>query len=279
MRVETIGVLAHSALAASGGRARRLARLSASVYLTAGDAIVWLGLAGATLHPRAILVAALPDPDADDLVIDTSGAVPWRPTLPVLDAPAVERVRECWRRLAPDLGSLGEAGGFGALLTGRPLGFPLRGAREAALTLAGACARDDAAAAAVAAPALLGLGGGLTPSGDDYVGGALFARAWLATTGDATTADWERAATIVVAAAPARTHPISAALLGDLAAGLAWAPLHDLAAALAADLPAAALDAAHRLTRLGHTSGWDLLAGFGAGLGGLTASTVQERGA
>jgi hypothetical protein len=276
MRVEAVGLLAHSALAASGGRARRLARLSASVYLTAGGAIVWLGLTGAALHPRAILVAALPDLDADELLIDTMGAAPWRPALPALDAPAAARVRECWRRVTRDLAPLGEPGGFGALLTGRPLGFPLLGARPAAEALAAACARDDAAAAAGAAPGLLGLGGGLTPSGDDYVGGALFARAWLAPAGSATTADWARAAAAVVAAAAARTHPISVALLGDLGAGLGWAPLHDLAAALAAGAPAAALGAAHRLTRLGHTSGWDLLAGFGAGLGELTASTVQE---
>jgi hypothetical protein len=275
--VEAIGALAHSALAASAGRARRLARLSVSVYLTAGEAIVWLGLTGAALHPRAILVDALPDLGADDLVIDTRGAAPWRPALPALDAPAAQRVRECWRRVTHDLTPLGEPGGFGALLAGRPLGFPLQGARDAAAAFAAACARDDTAAAAGAAPALLGLGGGLTPSGDDYVGGALFARAWLTDAGRAP--GWERTAAAVVAAAAARTHPISVALLGDLAAGLGWAPLHDLAAALAADAPAAARNAAHRLTRLGHTSGWDLLAGFGAGLGELTASTVQEPGA
>jgi Protein of unknown function (DUF2877) len=73
----------------------------------------------------------------------------------------------------------------------------------------------------------------------------------------------------VVAAAPARTHPISAALLTDLADGLGWAPLHDLVAALATgDAPAAEV-AARTLVRLGHTSGWDLLAGVTAGLGAL----------
>ena len=72
----------------------------------------------------------------------------------------------------------------------------------------------------------------------------------------------------MLAAAPAQTHPISVALLGDLAAGVGHAPLHDLLAALAADRHADAVDAARRLVRLGHTSGWDMLAGLVAGLSG-----------
>jgi hypothetical protein len=74
----------------------------------------------------------------------------------------------------------------------------------------------------------------------------------------------------VVAAAPGRTHPISAALLGDLAAGRSWAPLHELVAALAAGTPRAAGAAARRLVALGHSSGWDMLAGVGAGLGAFS---------
>src|SRR6266404_2169866 len=66
----------------------------------------------------------------------------------------------------------------------------------------------------------------------------------------------------VRAAAARLTHPIGAALLGDLLVGEGWAALHDLAAALARDDGPAALEAARRLTRLGHSSGWDLLAGF-----------------
>ena len=64
-----------------------------------------------------------------------------------------------------------------------------------------------------------------------------------------------------------RTHPVSAALLGDLAGGMGWAPLHDLVAALADENVRLADGPAQRLVRLGHSSGWDLLAGFAAGLG------------
>jgi hypothetical protein len=79
---------------------------------------------------------------------------------------------------------------------------------------------------------------------------------------------WRAAARAVRSAATRLTHPIGAALLGDLLDGDGWAPLHDLARALAHEDDATALDAARRLTQLGHSSGWDLLAGFIAGARG-----------
>src|SRR5207247_1635834 len=138
------------------------------------------------------------------------------------------------------------------------------GARDAT-PHARAGAADDPARPAEAATALLGCGPGLTPAGDDFTGGAFFARALLARAGIVDAAAWQAGASAVRTAAARLTHPIGAALLGDLLAGEGWAPLHDLAAALARDDEPAALDAAGRLTRLGHSSGWDLLAGFVAG--------------
>ena len=73
---------------------------------------------------------------------------------------------------------------------------------------------------------------------------------------------WREAAERIRARTAERTHRISAALLGDLLDGDAYAPLHDLAGALARDDASAALDAAGRLTHIGHSSGWDLLTGF-----------------
>jgi hypothetical protein len=263
-------MIAHAALGRAGGRARVLARLTGSTYLTAGGEIVWLGAADAALHPRAILAAA-PALDADEMRIDVGGLTPWRPALPALDGRTLVSLGEGWRRLVTRRDLLGPPAGFGALAAGGPLDFPLADARGAAGRLADACARDDAPAATAAALALLGLGGGLTPSGDDYVGAALFGRRLVARAGLIDAAAWRRVAGAVLAAAPARTHPISVALLGDLAAGLAWAPLHDLVAALAAEAAAKAVEPARRLIRLGHSSGWDMLAGLGAGLGALTA--------
>jgi hypothetical protein len=203
--------------------------------------------------------------------VDVGALVPWRPAPLPLEARTRANLRAGWRRLVADCATLGSPGGFGALLAGRALAFPLDGAAAAARALARACAADDAPSARDAGGSLLGLGGGLTPSGDDYVGAALFARHLLAASGTTEAVAWTRAAEALVAMAAERTHPISAALLGDLAAGLGWASLHDLVAALAAGEPDAAAGAAHRLVRLGHSSGWDMLAGLGAGLGELAA--------
>jgi hypothetical protein len=267
VRAVAIGEIAQAALRRSSGQARVLARLSASTYLTAGDEIVWLGAVGSELHPRAVLAAAAPPVEDEIVRLDADALIPWQPPALSLERASAERLAVGWRRLADGAAALGPVGGFGALVTGAPLAFPLDGARGGAAALADACARDDAVAGAEAAMTLLGLGGGLTPSGDDFVGGALFARGLLGAARCADAAGWRRAGDAVCRAARARTHSISAALLGDLVAGRGWAPLHDLVAALAAGARAPAEVAAGRLVRLGHTSGWDLLAGLGAGFG------------
>ena len=263
--ISAIGTIAHAALTRTRGTARVLARLTGSTYLTADDTLVWLGPDRATLHPRAILAPAAAG-EGESLHFAIEGLVPWRPPPLALDRAGVATIFRAGRGLVGELDALGTPAGFGALLAGAPLAFPLVGARRAAEDLARACAHDDAAAATTAALELLGVGGGLTPSGDDFVGAALFARRLLADVGAADAAGWQRAVTTILAAAPARTHPLSAALLGDLADGQAHASLHDLMHGLARDAPAVARDAARRLVRLGHSSGWDMLAGLAAGL-------------
>ena len=159
--------------------------------------------------------------------------------------------------------------GFGALLAERTPPFPLDTAVGRARELASACGADDPAAAAAVATELLGLGPGLTPSGDDYVGGVFFARALLARAGACDGLAWRAAAALVLDGARGRTHPISIALLSDMLDGQAHAPLHDLARALAAGAPRdVALGAARRVVGIGHSSGWDMLAGFVSGVAG-----------
>jgi hypothetical protein len=84
------------------------------------------------------------------------------------------------------------------------------------------------------------------------------------------TGPWPSAVERILALAAARTHRISAALLGDMAGGRCWEHAHDVIDALAGDAAVeAAAAAALRLTRIGHTSGWDVLAGL---LGVLAAA-------
>ena len=96
---------------------------------------------------------------------------------------------------------------------------------------------------------------------DDFVGGVFFARERLGP--PASRECWRAAGEIVCERARAATHPISAVLLADLVAGRGHAPLHDLARGVALGAsPAALIDVTRRLVRIGHSSGWDMLAGF-----------------
>jgi hypothetical protein len=246
---------------------RVLAPMRASIYIVARDALLWVGGPDELMHSRAVLLAGPPSAvAAGDTISLPPWTVPaWRPHVPDADARAARALRCGATRLVKMAAALGEARGFGAWLVGSPLAFPLSGAGQAADALAAACARDDARAATDAALGMLGLGAGLTPSGDDFVGGAFFARAMLTQLGAADDAGWREAATTVRAAANLATTPISATLLSDLIEGHGWSPLHDLVGALVSGDDSAALKAASHLTRLGHSSGWDLLAGFVAG--------------
>jgi Protein of unknown function (DUF2877) len=288
IRVTEIGWRAAAALARTGGGAHVLATLSRSTYLIAGDELVWLGPPGSTLHARAALAAHASDAssplttvpldvpsEARTLVtLDTRGAWAWRAPSLTADADALRRNA---RTLAAGLASIGIPEGFGLHLVGAPLPSFLETARPGLEALADACDANDASAAAAAAAALLGRGPGLTPSGDDLVGGAFFARRLLVAVDDTEAAAWRAAADKTVALARERTHPISALLLADLAAGEGWAPLHGLAAALAAGAsPEVVMDEAERLARIGQTSGWDLLTGFVVGLLGRSAFAVRS---
>jgi hypothetical protein len=268
VRIVALGCRAATVLGA-GARARVVAPLTASIYITLQEQLLWLTGPGAALHPRGILLSRPPaarEHTAGDTVWLPRATVPaWRPDPCHLEARSVAAVRDGAARLAAAVRSLGVPAGFGARLVVAALPFPLAGAADRADALAEACRRDDATSAATAARGLLGLGPGLTPSGDDFVGAAFFARLRLAAGGAGDLVAWQAAAADVRAAAARLTHPLSAALLDDLLDGQTWQPLHALTHTLARADDAGACDAARRLVRLGHSSGWDLLAGFLAG--------------
>jgi Protein of unknown function (DUF2877) len=191
--------------------------------------------------------------------------------------------REPGRDAVAPSGSSGRAlafpEGFASRLVGAPLPAPLDRANAKIDALACACDADDEVAAAEIAASLLGLGPGLTPSGDDLVGGLFFARRLLTLDGrdgSATARAWNRAAVLTSQRARQATHPISAVLLGDLIDGEGWAPLHDLSTVLTMVAPPreAVNESAGRLVAIGHTSGWDMLAGFLIGLLGSAALGV-----
>jgi hypothetical protein len=262
-----------------GWRARRLvegtstaavvAALSRSVYMDVAGEIVWLGPRGATLHGRTIVADELPALDEGarvETAFDLRAAREWRPAA----APAgisIDTMRREARRLTAAIERVGRGDGFGPLLVGHRPVFPLERAAEDARGFLAACADDEPAGALAIAERLLGLGPGLTPAGDDLIGGALFTKACGVITGPS----WRAAAETIRQLARERTHRISAMLLGDLLDGEGHAPLHDLIVALATADPRAAEDAAARLVRIGHSSGWDMLTGVLGALGALPA--------
>lgn len=258
MTVLSIGTVAHAALARSGGRAVPLPAFAASPYYDADGEIIWIGSQLPAMHPRAVMTAA-PQPRGRPL------AFARLPTPEAIAANAggvrLATLRSRTRAMIAALVTLEPPRGFGALLVGATPRFPLDGGVARVRALAAAYARDDVDAVERATLALAGFGTGLTPSGDDLAGGALFARRAAADD-----ARWTALAARLAPAVAARTHAISAALFADLAHGASFAPLHDCLGALARGEAAPALAAARCLARIGHSSGWDMLAGCSIGI-------------
>jgi hypothetical protein len=260
--VVAIGAKARAALERSGGVARPLAAFPDAPYYDAAGEIVWVGSSLPARHPRAVLTA---QPVVRGRGANF-GALPgeaWTHALPAPGRIDARAVRAACARLVAAAGELVTPRGFGTLIAGRTPAFPLDLAVPRVRALANAYAADDPESVYAASRALLGLGTGLTPSGDDLAGAALFGR-MLIDRSDA----WRRIGARLAADAHTASHAISAALLADLVAGQSFEPLHALADALVAGDDAAALDAARTLGELGHSSGWDMLTGCLIGVRG-----------
>ncbi len=157
-------------------------------------------------------------------------------------------------------------------LGGGTLPFPLNLATARFDAVREALIRNDIVQFEAAALRVLGLGPGLTPSGDDFIGAVFFAlahaprRAWA----EALPALTLRIHQAAHAPHQAATNIISAALLDDLMAGRSHRALHVLLTALH-DTDTdndndndsdAMLAAAQALLHIGASSGADMLAGL-----------------
>ena len=235
-----LGRFAHVALASGG--ARVIAVFERSCYVEAPAGLACVGRVGN--GPLNAPCDSLPQGLAvgDSLRVELDGAAIWRPgAAPAWDATVVDaslaRLVEAARDRLPCEG----------------LGYLLDPAREEppavqALTrwLSGPTGTLDGAAG------LIGLGPGLTPSGDDLLGGAMCAL-HAARRGDiaARLADW------VLPLAQTGTNRISYAHLACAAEGECGEAVSD---AIAAIIAGATPDLV-RIDAIGHTSGWDALAG------------------
>jgi hypothetical protein len=120
---------------------------------------------------------------------------------------------------------------------------------------------------------LIGLGPGLTPSGDDFLGGTLIALHALGAHAAAC-----RLGPWVLARAGDRTHRISLGHLACAAEGEGAGALHGALAAICSPGAPGLGRCLEALGRIGHSSGWDALAGVVAATRSLVVGS-EARGA
>lgn len=132
--------------------------------------------------------------------------------------------------------------------------------------LADGCRAGSLVDGITAAEQLMGLGPGLTPSGDDMLAGLLVALRHLGLAARAPRAVWlaDWLAAAVAFDARTRTTPISATLLHCAARGEASTESLGVLRGIVGHQPLE--PAVHRLLRLGHTSGADIAWGIRTGL-------------
>jgi hypothetical protein len=129
-----------------------------------------------------------------------------------------------------------------------------------------ACLSHDLPGVLKQAEALIGLGEGLTPSGDDFLGGLFFARFLLSYSYPqfyylelANLLEW-------IDAFQSRTNLISFALLKDNVTGHSLEPLNRFGLAFLTNRPVECAASAADLIKVGHSTGWSLLTGFLVGM-------------
>jgi hypothetical protein len=273
-----------------------LAALPTSIYLLGKNGeIIWVTLDGLPMHRRCLQACFQPSSirveqsffiqDAslrigEGPAIELDCAIEWEPpAIPEGGAESLLVVNARLRRLLVALPALGKYAGLGqaiplisAIMAGDGVGSRavdslIARASSTILEAGRAMLVQDITQVARIGMDLVGLGPGLTPSGDDFLGGMLFAAHSLKMTypedfywedeiiGDLI--DWART----------RTNPISHTVLHDLALGHGPEPLHEVVRSLLMGHDLECLMAAvARLLRIGHTSGWDILAGVLTGM-------------
>lgn len=244
-QTSVIGRYAQQAAASGEGEVRAAFRRSFYLWFP-GNRYACVGDTSLGCGPLNALVADFRMPSLGERVaLDAAGARLWTPApLSHGAAPTLRALQAAARGRAP-------REGLGCLVVDAH--NSLSGHAQPALDaierwLVGNALDDDA-------QALIGLGPGLTPSGDDYLGGVLIALHQL---------DREKQARGLwrwLEPRLARTSAISGAHLAAAAAGEGHEALHACLQALFsadADWPRALAE----LTNVGHTSGWDSLAGL-----------------
>jgi hypothetical protein len=243
---EVVGRAAREALGRGEGEVCAVFRRS--FYLKLGDRYACIGERSVGRGPLNALVAAFAEPPLGARVlVATETAALWEPRPMGGGArPQLGALRACLDGHVPEEG-------LGCTILGvhNALAVHAQPALEALdRWLAGHALANEAAQ-------LIGLGPGLTPSGDDYLGGVLVGLRWLGRGAQAESL-WRW----LEPRLHERTSALSAAHLAAAAAGQVHEALHDVLDGLSAWQPPDLHPSLSRLDAVGHTSGWDALAGI-----------------
>jgi hypothetical protein len=286
-----IGAEAYAALHRSARSWAVLASVSGAIYIESdAEDILWIAASSSALHQRAVLLptmpAELPAVGAACLVEDDClhvgeglnvglcDAAIWSPErAPRGSGSTLQTARriaaaidQAAQRSAPK-GALADVVFSHASTGGKGCCNAMEQeliakAYQAVASLCHASAGFDLQKKLQDAIRLVGLGDGLTPSGDDLLGAFLFTlrtldsahRGWIGL-------DWQLVDGWLQRVRPL-TNNISFAILADHAHGDGGAPLHELLdAALGDQSPGDLAQAVGRVSGIGHSSGWDMLAG------------------
>ncbi|MCX6619250.1 MAG: DUF2877 domain-containing protein [Acidobacteria bacterium] len=296
-KVRSIGEAAFDWLS-SGRGGKVLATVTHAVYLLGGqDELLWMAPETSPMHRRCMRVSSpLPRMEAgagfqvrDGLLVTGTGEALDFGCSPVWKPPVLSKsetitvsglgglVRSAYRQLTAQKQPSGwgvlipailqvaesqyepEVAGNGIILPGTV--WP------AVKGIVLACLAHDFGFALEHGAGLVGLGAGLTPSGDDFLGGLSFSigilRCAYPEIKDLQTWNYPN----YLLRSQSQTNMISFTLLKDHAEGHALEPLHRFANALLTGQPVDQfLPFAGELVAVGHSTGWDLLTGFLAGM-------------
>ncbi len=282
----------------SGLQGRILAIFSNAIYLnsTCGE-LLWLMTDNIPMHRRGIQVpGGLPRVPADssfsvrgqhlllepDIDLDLSPASIWESPRPNLDKLLpFEDLPDHLSAITRLFDDFPSPTGFGWILseitriaTGSPLpaalpdfGRALKYTWPTLNEIIQACLANDFPRILKTAEDLIGLGEGLTPSGDDFIGGLLFSSYKLQEIYTQFQGFTRSDVELFLENSRNRTNLISYTMLKDLAAGHAFDTLHRFFNAILTDQN---LENVHsfglELVRIGHSTGWDLLTGVWTGM-------------
>lgn len=291
VRPTLVGRRAYHELTGPECKGMVIASFSKAIYFLLGEETLWLNLPGTAMHTRGVCVPSLGWSISfgvsvtlsehgkaffgDSYLLDLSGTPCWDSD-PIdslqISSPAV--ISETYYRVLVLAISQAEGGISPIIASPALVGEALMGTEISleclavpARAMARACMDGDWDSIAHWGRELVGLGPGLTPAGDDFLGGVLFIlhhlhavfpgiMVWNSTKVDE-----------LLTWAKDQTHPISYAVLHDLANGEGPEPLHTLVSLLLSSSDLETIRTCiNRVRNIGHSSGGEMLSGVLTGM-------------